>query len=73
MGRREAYIGVWWENLRERDQWGDPGVDGRIILRRIFRKWDVGVGTELSWLRIETGGGNERSDSLKCGEFLDWM
>jgi hypothetical protein len=23
---------------RERDRWGDPGLDGRIILRRIFRK-----------------------------------
>jgi hypothetical protein len=23
----------WWENLRERAHWGDPGVDGRIILR----------------------------------------
>jgi hypothetical protein len=29
------------ETLRERDHWGDPGVNGRIILRRIFRKWDV--------------------------------
>jgi len=28
-------------NLRERDHWGDPGVDGRLILRWIFRKWDV--------------------------------
>jgi hypothetical protein len=28
-------------NVRERDHWGDPGVDGRIILRLIFRKWDV--------------------------------
>ena len=27
----------------ERDHWVDPGVDGRIILRWIFRKWDVGV------------------------------
>jgi hypothetical protein len=44
--------------LRERDHWGDPGVDGRIILRRIFRKWDVGVWTGLSWFRIETGGGH---------------
>jgi len=30
-------------NLRERDHLGDPGVDGRRILRWIFRKWDVGV------------------------------
>jgi hypothetical protein len=36
---------------------GDPGVDGRIILRWILRKWDVGVWTGLSWLRIETGVG----------------
>jgi hypothetical protein len=30
----------------ERDHWGDPGVDGRIILRWIFRKWDVGYGLD---------------------------
>jgi hypothetical protein len=48
----------WWENLRERDHWGDAGVDGRIILRQIFRNWDVGVWTGLGWLRIETGGGH---------------
>jgi hypothetical protein len=35
----------------------DPGADERIIFRRIFRKWGVGVWTELSRLRIETGGG----------------
>ena len=55
---------------------GDPGVDGRILLRRIFRKWDVGVWTGSIWLRIGTGAGtcecgNEYSDSIKCGEFLD--
>jgi hypothetical protein len=57
----------------------DPGVDGRIILRWIFRKWDVGVRTALSWLRKGTGGqvadtfecSNEPSGSIKCGEFVD--
>jgi len=33
MGRREACTGFWWGNLRERDHFVDPGVDGRIILR----------------------------------------
>jgi hypothetical protein len=37
---------------------GDPVVDGRIILTWIFRKWDVGVWTGPSWLRIGTGGGH---------------
>jgi len=57
-GRREVYAGFWWGNLRERDHLKDPGVDGRIILRRIFRKWDVRVWTGSSWLRIGTGGGH---------------
>ena len=42
---------------RERDYWGDQDVDGRIILRCIFRKWEGVVGTGWSWLRIGTGGG----------------
>jgi hypothetical protein len=45
-------------NLRERDRLEDTGVDGRIILRWIFRKWNVVVWTGLSWLRIETGIGH---------------
>jgi hypothetical protein len=54
MWRREACIGFWWGNLRDIDHLGDPGVDGRIILRWIFRKWDVGVWVGLGWLRIES-------------------
>jgi hypothetical protein len=38
-GEREAYTGFWWVNLKEGDHLEDPGVDGRIILRWIFRKW----------------------------------
>jgi hypothetical protein len=43
--------------MRERDRWREPGVDGRIILGWIFKKWDVSVRTGLGWLRIGTGGG----------------
>ena len=57
-GRGEVCTGFWWGDLRERDHWGDPGVIGRIILRWVFRKWDVGIWTGSSWLRIGTGGGH---------------
>jgi hypothetical protein len=40
------------------DHWEDPDVDGRIILRGIFRKWEGIVGTGWSGLRIGTGGGH---------------
>jgi hypothetical protein len=31
MGKEEVHIGFWWENLRERDHFEGPGIDGRII------------------------------------------
>jgi len=43
------YTGFWWGNLREREHLGDPGIDGRIILRWIFRKWDVGG---MDWINL---------------------
>ena len=52
------YTGFWWGNLREREHLEDPGVDGRIILRLIFRMWDARSWTGLMWLRIGTGGGH---------------
>jgi len=53
-----------------------PRLDGRIILRWVFRKWYVKVWIGSIWLSIATGGGhykcgNEPSGSIKCGEFLD--
>jgi hypothetical protein len=56
--RGQAYTGFRWRNLGERNHLGDPGVDGRIIIKQIFRKWDVGVQTGLIWLKIGTGGEN---------------
>ena len=58
MGRGEVCTGFWWGNLRERGHWGDPDVDGRIILRNIFRKLEGVVGSGWSWLRIGPDGGH---------------
>jgi hypothetical protein len=38
--------GFYGGNLREIAHLGDPGVDGKIILRWSFRKWDVGYGLD---------------------------
>jgi hypothetical protein len=37
------HAGFWWENLREGVHSLDPGVDGRIILKWIFKEWDGGM------------------------------
>jgi hypothetical protein len=43
MGRGEVCTGFWWGNLRGKDHLRDPGVDGRLILGWIFRKWGGGM------------------------------
>jgi len=57
VGEGRGVYGVLVGKPGERDHWGDLGVEGRIILRWIFRKWDVGVWTGSSWFRIGTSGG----------------
>jgi hypothetical protein len=44
--------------VRKRGRWGDPDVDGRMILRWMFRKLEGVVGTGWSWLTIGTGDGH---------------
>jgi hypothetical protein len=39
-GKREVHTGFRWQDLTEGTHLGDPGIDGRIILKWIFKKWD---------------------------------
>jgi hypothetical protein len=48
MGKGEVHTGFWWGDLREGDHLGDPGVDGRIILKCIFKMWDGG----MNWIAL---------------------
>ena len=78
MGRTEVYTGFWWGKLSERDHMEDTGVDEKIILRWIFRKWDVGYGLDQSgsgWEKVAgtCENGNEPFGSIKSREFLDWL
>ena len=57
MGERRGVYRVLVGKPEGKTPLGDPGIDGRKILRRIFRKWDVGAWTGLIWLRTGTGGG----------------
>ena len=57
MRERRDVCGFLWGNLRERNHLEDPDVDGRIILRWIFGKWE-GVEFGWSWLRIGADGGH---------------
>jgi hypothetical protein len=58
MGEGRVVYRVFVGKPEGKDYWRDPGLDGSIILKWIFRKWDVVVWTGLSWLRIGTGGGH---------------
>jgi len=42
--------------MREGDHLEDQDIDGKIVLKWIFKKWE-GAWAGLIWLRIGTGGG----------------
>jgi len=58
MGARRRVNMILVGKPEGKDHLGEPGVDGRIILGWIFRKWNVGVWTGSSWLRLGIGGGH---------------
>ena len=58
MGVRRGVYRALVGKPEERDLSEDPSIDGRTMLRWIFRNWDVGIWTRLNWLRIGTGGGH---------------
>jgi hypothetical protein len=43
VGEEKCIQSFWWGNLRNRDHLEDPGIDGRIIFKCIFEKWDGGM------------------------------
>jgi hypothetical protein len=51
----EVHTEFWCGNLRKRANFRELGVDGWIILRSIFKKWN-GAWTGLVWLKMGTGG-----------------
>jgi hypothetical protein len=55
--RRDVYRVLMWKTEGKRPL-GRPRLDGIMILRWLFRKWDVGARTGWIWLRIGTGGGH---------------
>jgi hypothetical protein len=70
MGKRSAYR-VLVGRHKEKDYLEDSGVDGRIILKCIFNRWDEG----MDWINLAQNKDfwrdeccNETSDSIKCGE-----
>jgi hypothetical protein len=52
----EVHTAVWWGNMRERGHLKDLGVDGRIILKWTFVKYNEGLGL-FDVVYPVTGGG----------------
>jgi hypothetical protein len=68
-----VHTGVWWGKPEGKNHLQDPGVEGKTILRWIFRNWEEG----MDWIDLAQDRdssfkrSNEPSRSIKCGKFLD--
>jgi hypothetical protein len=67
----EVFTGFWWGNLRERNHFENQGIDGGIILKGIFSKWDGALTGLISFRMGQASGccecGDEPSGSKKIG------
>jgi hypothetical protein len=68
MGRREAFIGFWWENPEGKRQLGRPRGRWEDNIRMDFQEVVYGG---MDWIGLAQECGNEFSVSIKCGVFLD--
>jgi hypothetical protein len=57
IGERRGTYRILVGILRERYNLGDLGIDGRLILKWIFKKWGGGLWTGLMWLMVGKSGG----------------
>jgi hypothetical protein len=48
---------LWWENLRERNHLEVPGIDGKVILKLVFKTWNGGK----DWIDLAPDRGRWRS------------
>ena len=58
VGERKVHTGFRWGNLMERDHFGNLGLDWRIIVIWILKKWNGGMG----WIDLAQIG--------TCGKLL---
>jgi hypothetical protein len=72
MEKGEVHTGFWWGHLRERDNLEGLGMDGRMILKLILKKWDGSMNLIVlaqnrgMWLAFVNASG-----SIKVVQFLD--
>jgi hypothetical protein len=72
LGRGEVHTGFWWGDLREGEHLKDLGIDGRIILKWVFKKWNGG----MEWICLAQDRDRWRASVnrvVNLREFLDQL